>query len=261
MSLVNEDRIIREQYKTAHHLNTRISIHDKYSVNKMGFGNWIFSHYEMKPNIEILELGCGNGDMWKNKLDALKNHSKLVLTDFSEGMVAAAKAQIGEHPSVSYDVVNIEDIPYETKRFDIVIANMMLYHVPNLGQGLSEVKRVVKDDGIFYCATYGEHGIVPYIAGLLKDYGVSDKTNKGFTLQNGKGILEKYFSEVQRVDYEDFLEVTNVEDIVDYIYSLPSMTEIANVDRNRIRNVLEKHMVDGVLKVPKEYGMFICRKG
>ena len=29
----------------------------------------------------------------------------------------------------------------------------------NLEKGLAEVQRVLKNGGIFYCATYGEHGI------------------------------------------------------------------------------------------------------
>ncbi|MCI9370098.1 MAG: class I SAM-dependent methyltransferase [Lachnospiraceae bacterium] len=69
---------------------------------------------------------------------------------------------------MSYNIVNIENIPYENNRFDKVITNMMLYHVPELHKGLSEAKRVLSDDGYFYCATYGENGIVPFIAGLLR---------------------------------------------------------------------------------------------
>ena len=40
MNSPNND-IVKEQYQNATHLSTRISIHSKYSVNKMGFGNWI----------------------------------------------------------------------------------------------------------------------------------------------------------------------------------------------------------------------------
>lgn len=35
-----------------------------------------------------------------------------------------------------------------------VIANRMLYHVPDLNKGLSEARRVLKNGGPFYCATY-----------------------------------------------------------------------------------------------------------
>lgn len=119
---------------------------------------------------------------------------------------------------------------------------------------------MLSQDGYFYCATYGENGIVPFISGLLKEYGVTDITNKNFTLQNGLGILKKYFSHVQRLDYEDSLAVTDVDDILDYVYSLNGISSIAKVERNVLKKILEKEMINGVLNIPKEYGMFICSK-
>ncbi|MBD5081206.1 MAG: class I SAM-dependent methyltransferase [Ruminococcaceae bacterium] len=258
--MLNDHNVVQEQYKTGDNLNTRISIHKKYSVNKTGFGNWIFSHYKLTPDIKILELGCGTGDMWKENLHLLNEGIQLYLTDISEGMIASAKNTLGEHTNISYRIADIEAIPYESGLFDGVIANMMLYHVPDLDKGLSEVKRVMSDKGYFYCATYGENGIVPYIAGLLREYGVQDTTNKNFTLQNGYDILKKHFSAVQRFDYEDSLAVTDIDDMLDYIYSLKNMSSVAELAREDIKAVLKKNMVDGVLSVPKENGMFVCQK-
>lgn len=257
---VNQNETIKEQYKTADNLNTRISIHGKYSVNKLGFGNWIFSHYDIGPGMKILELGCGTGSMWQSHIQALDTGIKLILTDISEGMLSSAKSFLGERSNVLYNVADIENIPYGNGMFDRVIANMMLYHVPDLEKGLSEVRRTLSDEGIFYCATYGENGIIPYIAGLLKEYGVKGKTNTNFTLQNGYGILKKHFANIEKCNYEDSLGVTNLEDIIDYIYSLGNMIGMAAVDRETFRSVLSREMVNGVLHIPKEYGMFICRK-
>ena len=41
MGTINQYKAVQEQYKTADNLNTRISIHAKYSTNKLGFGNWL----------------------------------------------------------------------------------------------------------------------------------------------------------------------------------------------------------------------------
>ena len=136
----------------------------------------------------------------------------------------------------------------------------MLYHVPNLDKGLSEVKRILTREGYFYCATYGENGIIPFIVSLLKEYGIKDTTNKNFTLQNGYGILKKYFSHIQKLVYEDSLAVTNVYDMLNYIYSLTGMSSISKLDRQTLKRILEKEMINGVLNIPKEYGMFICKK-
>jgi len=64
---------------------------------------------------------------------------------------------------------------------------------------------------------------------------------------------------VQRLDYEDSLAVTDIEDVLDYIFSLTNRSSITRLGRQTIKEILEKEMVNGVLNIPKEYGMFICR--
>ena len=259
MSEINDKTTVEKQYATSNNLSTRISIHDKYSTNKQGFGNWIFSNYKIEPGMKILELGCGTGDMWKNREDLISVCSKIILSDFSSAMVDKAKENIGEKTNIEYKIIDIQDIPFEDDTFDVVIANMMLYHVPDIDKGLKEVRRVLKSDGFFYSATYGEHGIIEYLSDMLSEYGFADNTNKNFTLQNGYDILIKVFSNVKKLEYKDSLAVTNLDDIVEYIYSLSSMTSLSNIPRQTIKDLLEKRTVNGVLNIPKEYGMFISK--
>ncbi len=49
-------------------------------------------------------------------------------------------------------------IRYRTKTglFDAVLANHMLYYVPDKSTALTEVKRVLKADGRFFTSTVGE---------------------------------------------------------------------------------------------------------
>ena len=258
MSEINQIETVKKQYNNSNRLNTRISIHQKYSTNKLGFGNWIYNNYDLSSNICILELGCGTGEMWKGKIDNLPSNSKLYLTDYSEGMVTKAKELLGKKDNVFYNVVNIENIPYDDLCFDRVIANMMLYHVSNIPKALSEVRRVLKDEGYFYCATYGENRIVDSIADMLNLNIEEDK--KIFTLQNGYEILKPYFKTVKRLDYNDSLDITDLDDLLDYLYSLDGISAITKIDRQLLKVSLQNKMTDGVLHIPKEYGMFVCKK-
>lgn len=112
MAAVNQPETVQKQYQMTNNLNTRISVHEKYSTNKTGFGNWLFSHYDFSPGNKILELGCGTGDLWKSKLHLLDRSTLLTLTDLSENMVHATKNTLGNQNNISYAVVNIEEIPY-----------------------------------------------------------------------------------------------------------------------------------------------------
>ena len=250
---------IREQYRTPEHLDIRISIHEKYSVNRQPFGDWIMEHYEIAPGFRILELGCGTGSMWKGRLDALENGARLTLTDFSQGMLERARQNTAGCGRVDYRVVDIQDIPYEDASFDMVIANMMLYHVPDLRRGLSEVRRVLRPGGKFYCATYGEHGIMEFVNDSLRELGIHGTIGGSFTLQNGAAVLGESFEEVRRDIREDGLAVTRVEDFVDYVLSMSALTGVTDVSRDALCRAFGQKMIDGILYVPKEYGMFICK--
>lgn len=257
---MKENVIVKNQYKNDNNLQTRISIHEKYSVNKQGFGNWIIEQYDMREGYSILELGCGNGLMWKNHINEIPERTSLILTDFSNGMLEKAKENLHNSDKISFENVDIQSLPYEDKSFDIIIANMMLYHVPDLNKALEEVKRVLKDNGTFYCATFGENGITNYIKGLINDAKVKEESECIFTLQNGEGKLRKYFNSVVKRNYEDALEITNTEDLVDYVISLKGIEDFNKISREELTTILDRQKVSGKIVVPKEYGMFISKK-
>ncbi len=258
MPIMNIESAVKAQYAASDKLNTRIRFHAKYSTNKQGFGNWIVGHYRFPPDGAVLELGCGTGEMWIDRDELIRKCSGLVLSDFSEGMVEKARENLRQHPEIRFERIDIQDIPFPNDAFDVVIANMMLYHVPEIDRGLAEVRRVLRDGGAFYCATYGERGMMDYLVDLFRECGVEDHTNHSFTLQNGARQLEKHFSHVRRSDYADSLAVTDVGDLADYILSMTGMSALRDLPREAIVSVLEANTVQGVLTVPKEYGHFEC---
>lgn len=253
------NRVI-EQYEKQDNLDIRVKLHKKYSKNKLGFNNWIFSNYQITDEINVLELGCGTGELWKSNLDSIDKMKQLVITDFSSDMVETTRAVIGNRDNVNYEIMDIQNVSFEKETFDIVIANMLLHHVNDIPKALSEVNRVLKNGGIFYCATFGENGVVDYLANLFKDEVVQDLENKTFTLQNGKTYLNRHFDNVEKLIYDDELQVTSIDDLVQYIQSLKGISEIGSLEEGIIRKRLERKFNNGVLVIPKEYGMFIARK-
>ena len=140
----NNTEAVKEQYKTSDGLDTRISFHEKYSTNRLGYGNWIVSNYEISEGMKVLELGCGTGSLWMGHDDIVGKLGKLVLTDLSGGMLETARKNIGDRSNTEYQVADIQDLPFEDNAFDMVIANSMLYHVPDLGKGINEAEAFIK---------------------------------------------------------------------------------------------------------------------
>ena len=99
----------------------------------------------------MLELGCGTGSMWKGRIEHLPCGCHVTLTDISPAMVDAAREQLADVHGVKFECADIQNLPYPDASFDVVIANMMLYHVPDIARGLSEVRHVLRRDGRFFC--------------------------------------------------------------------------------------------------------------
>ena len=254
--LVTTDTV-NTQYKNPDKLNIRIRLHQLYSTNKEGFNNWIVKHYDIKKESSILELGCGTGITWKEHKNLLHACKEVYVTDLFEGMIEEAKTNIGGHSNIHYEVVNAEELPYEDERFDIVIANMMLYHIPYLDKALSEIRRVLKKNGIFYSATYGENGVESFINQMLN---IQTERQHTFTLQNGKSILEDWFSDVEKLEYDDKLLISNYSDLVEYIQSFKEMNDWQNYSKEELYRLISDYEKQGVIEIPKEYGMFVSRK-
>lgn len=255
--VINDSEKVREQYTKASGLKTRISIHDKYSTNKMGISNWNFTIYQIEKGMKVLELGCGTGAMWIDHKDVIEKCSELVLSDLSEGMISSAEVNLGVISNVSYEIMDIMDIPYENGYFDVVIANYMLYHVPDIDKALSEVSRVLKNGGYFYAGTSGENGIMETIVDWL---GLGKAYVNTFSLENGGTRLEKHFPKVEIHRYRDSLEVTDIDDLMEYIYSGITFNKVCKLSKKEVRDILARHMENGVIKLPKDPGMFVCKK-
>lgn len=259
---MNNRAVIEEQYRDTGRLALRKSLHEKYSVNKLGFQKWMFQQYAFRPKCRVLELGSGRGELWNCYFEShrLQGYEMdITVSDFSEGMVEHLR-HICEGRNITVQKVDILDIPFEKEAFDLVIANSMLYHVREIRRALSEVRRVLKKDGLFYCSTLGTNGMTGYLYHALDELGISyhHESELSFTLQNGMPLLKEQFEKVERRDYEDALEIDCVEDYIDYIYSMASMQGLDQSNRKTMLSYFNSRKVNGYLHVPKEYGMFVA---
>jgi ubiquinone/menaquinone biosynthesis C-methylase UbiE len=252
---------INDMYVKKDTLSTRINIHEKYSVNKYGWTSWVFDQYKFKQNMNILELGCGTGNIWIGKEKNLPENINITLTDISPLMIEKAKKNMKKNKMFSFQIVNIQNIPFDNKTFDVVIANHMLYHVPNMAKALYEIKRVLKDNGYFYTTTIGENSLKE-LQDIYKKF--EDKVkfqysqNCSFTLENGKKILGEYFSKIEQKLYIDSLKVTDTNDLMEYIISYNKIPK--EINKIFYEAVKSKFNEEGIFNIRKDQGIFICKK-
>ena len=263
VQLSNEETNIIEQYKNAKNLNDRISLHEKYSTNKQGWFNWLFEKIDLSKVNRLLELGCGNGKLWQeNKID-LRNR-EIFLSDISEGMVEEVRNKLGS--DFNCIVADAEKIPFKDAYFDSVIANHVLFYLNDLNQGLKEISRVLKSNGVLYCSTYGSRHMKE-ITDIVQNFDSRINLSNHslydvFGLENGECILKQYFTSVQRMDYQDSLEITESKPLIDYIMSCHgNQNEILGPRLSEFKEYIEELLQkDGKIVVTKQAGLFVCVK-
>jgi len=151
---------IAEQYKDSRNFVARIELNRKFRTNPQPFTAWLFNEIDFHETSRILELGCGNAILWRTNQDKIGPNQSIVLTDFSEGMLEDAKKVLGDmKDKFEYQVMDAQNITYPENSFNIVIANLMLYHVPDRNKAFTEITRVLIDNGSFYASTFGKNNM------------------------------------------------------------------------------------------------------
>ena len=192
---------LREQYKDDQNLNARIALHARFSTNTYGWQRWVFDAMMCLPErARILELGCGPGDLWAINRARIPTGWELTLTDASPGMVEAAQRKLADlKPVPTLKVVDAQSIPFDAVTFDAVIANHMLYHVPDRRRTLAEIRRVLRPGGKLFATTVGGGAMTELwalVEAFIPDIHASTQAvASGFTLENGGDQLAEVFSE------------------------------------------------------------------
>src|SRR5262249_57472416 len=75
--------------------------------------------------------------------------------DASPGRAGGARANMGG-PGSSFGVVDAQWLPFQDASLDALLANHMLYHVPDRARALREFARVLKPGASLLATTNGE---------------------------------------------------------------------------------------------------------
>ena len=135
----------------------------------------------------MLEVGCGRGELAARIL--AETSAELVALDQSERMVELARAR-----GVDARVGDVQALPFPDSGFDCAVAAWMLYHVPDLDRGLSELARVLRPGGRLVAVTNSEDELCE----LWAPFGERPKRSHPFSAENGEPALRRHFARVER---------------------------------------------------------------
>lgn len=97
-----------------------------------------------KKNIKILDAGCGEGHLLFEVSKLIDSSNKLYGTDILDVALEKAKERV---KGGSFSLQNLESLNFKNNSFDVIMCTDVIEHIPNYKKVLSELKRVLKEDG------------------------------------------------------------------------------------------------------------------
>lgn len=235
---LDDPDLIRREYATEEGLSARLSVYRQ--LTGLTAPELAFRAVEEVGPERMLEAGCGWGDF--SARVAAELGASVVAVDISPRMVELARER-----GVDARVGDVQELPFRDGEFDCVAANWMLYHVPDLERGLSELARVLAPGGRLVAATNGLQHL-----GELWSLAGRDRANEPvrFFAETAEPFLQRHFVSVERRSVDVPVTFPDVSAVRHYIESSVAHKHLAS------------HVVDfeGALVATSRQVVFVCGK-
>jgi ubiquinone/menaquinone biosynthesis C-methylase UbiE len=253
------------QYRTDANLAARQSVYS-YQQPRIDLAATVLDLAGLTGRETIADIGCGNGS-YLGALARRDHVGRLLGVDLSPGMLTAALASAPRARLLVGDAVTL---PLADAVADVTLAPHMLYHVPDRGAAVRELRRITGAGGQVLVVLNGADHLVQ-----LRDLVTAAATEAGWppeeiareyqthqvmTLDAGVKLLSGIFSSVQRHDFVAELAIPDPQPVADYAASMWSAQ--ARPEPAAFADSVAKLVPfgpDGLFRVTTHCGLLICR--
>lgn len=229
MPAAEQDDPIRRYYATDRNLRTLEETYAKYCVPRTDFASWTLETLDWTGDEVILDIGVGAGSHYSCLIKSQPD-VKYYAVDLSPNLLY-------KHPCTAGRLAfgDALKLPYSDDSFDVVMANHVLYLMPDIDGCLCEIKRVLKPDGRVLAGTDSLHTtpelqvLIRRAMVLLSENGANVQPLSlpcdAFALENGTRILARHFYAVVRHDLPRQLVFDDVEPALAYLESMRDLRQ------------------------------------
>ncbi len=241
---------LAEQYSDSQRLRIRQETHRRYTDNPVSFLEWVTNHLDIRPGMTVVDVGGGRGiyhALFK------KRGASVIGIDRSIGMAREAAAGC---PSLVGDA---QALPIRDACCERAACNHVLYHVPDQGLAMRELRRIVRPGGRVVIATNGARNNerMYEVARLAaSDLGRTDTfpRTSPFRLEDVERV-RAVFPDVRVEIFESAFRFPEAEPALRYWRSMRDDPELEAAMRLRIDEIIR---AEGSFRVPLVAGCFVA---
>ena len=225
-------------------------------IERYKFAANIIKEYKNKKNLKILDIACGIG------------YGTLMLSFLGYTIGADYDLNTLKNAKTNFKIefliqANALCLPFKDESFDIIVSFETIEHVINGNKFLSEMKRVLKNDGLFICSTPNieytahppfhlkEYEPKKFFDLLKKHFRIVEKYGQYFTLRDRfKDVFNWYFKS-KFITILEFLRLKNrLKQLKQKVINKKTATKNNYTDYKLINSILREdfHPIYGVKK-------------
>jgi ubiquinone/menaquinone biosynthesis C-methylase UbiE len=185
----------------------------------------------------VLEIGCGWGELAER---LVRDGAEVTAIDRSFRM-----AQLARERGVRAFVADGQALPFGANRFDLAIANAVMYHMPDLDHALTEIGRVLTSDGAFVATTFD--------AGRFSElWDLVGRTppRLPFNVETAGSDLRRHFRTVGEDAGQHTLVFPSADEVRSYLEATITMKHLAD----RVSDF------EGPFRTTRRFAVFIARE-
>jgi len=146
----------------------------------------ILSALQLPPTAAALDAGCGPG----NLVPVLaERFGRVCAMDAAPRMVEIARANAARFHNVSYQVGNIESLPFPDNSFDVVCSCGVIEYLPSFDKALLEMRRVLRPGGLLVLPTTNAAAPAHWLRPLLEPIARVGFVARAFGIKPGEFVL------------------------------------------------------------------------
>jgi len=126
-----------------------VSTYDELPLWSAPFGLLLLDNIELKPNLNILDIGCGTGFPLLELAQRFGSTCKVTGIDPWTNAIERVEQKIKSYNITNATIIkgSAESMPFENESFDLIVSNLGINNIPDKDAAFKECYRVLKPKG------------------------------------------------------------------------------------------------------------------